>query len=509
MQKVIKHVRYSTLTKWWCISLVCISSFSLAQVEQTDRFEVPVNDFSSSYEVTSLKANGLLLHRLISVTGLNEFEIIKFDTAFKQSWRGSIPLENDFRIVHKKMFENNFYVFARGNSYYDFLLLQIDQETGSYTQYKMRNYIPFVPTEFQINSKLAIVGGYYNNVPIVVLFDFELLRLKVLPGLFSEIGELAQIKVHADNTFDILLCARYYNREKTIWIKSYTPEGDFITQKVLPTNGNKSLLFGRINQSVDEMKIVAGVYGNRNSEYSKGIFIASIDPFGESQVKYYNFADLENFFSYMKVKRQRRIKDRIEKRKMKGKENRFNYRLLVHELIPYKNQFILLGEAFYPKYKSIDRSGFFSRPGYGFAGNSELIFDGYRYTHATILAFDALGKLQWDNTFEINDVKTFNLEQFVKLKTDKDRITLLYLFDNKLRSKVISGNNVIENKYTEPIKTLLAGDVVNDDLTLLNKLEYWYDDYLYAYGIQNLTNTNQIGGQSERSVFFINKLKCK
>jgi hypothetical protein len=481
----------------------------LAQIEQTNRLEVSINNYSSNYEVTSLQTNGLLLHRLSSTTVLNEFEIIKFDTAFKQSWRGVIPLEADFKITHKKMFKNNFYVFAKGNSYYDFLLLQIDQETGKYTQYKMRNYIPFVPTEFQINSKLAIIGGYYNNVPIVVLFDFESLRLKVLPGLFSEIGELAQIKVHADNTFDILLCARYYNREKTIWIKSYTPEGDFITQKVLPTYGNKSLLFGRINQSVDEMKIVAGVYGNRNSEYSKGIFIASIDPFGESQVKYYNFADLENFFSYMKVKRQRRIKDRIEKRKMKGKESRFNYRLLVHELIPYKNQFILLGEAFYPKYKSVDRSGFFSRPGYGYAGSTELIFDGYRYTHATILAFDPLGKLQWDNTFEINDVKTFNLDQFVKLKTDKDRITLLYLFDNKLRSKVISGNNVIENKYTEPIKTLQEGDVVTDDLTLLNKLEYWYGDYLYAYGIQNLTNTNQIGGQSERSVFFINKLKCR
>ena len=501
-----------TSIRLWCISLVFAPACTLAQIEQTDRFELTVNNASSSFEVTSLQEDGLLLHRVNDFNEGQEFEIVKFDTIFKQIWRGVIPFEKDFTITHKTFFEKNLYVLARGKSYYDFIIIKIEQETGRYTKYKLSNYIPFVPNDFQVNGRLGIIGGYFNKVPIVILFDFELLRLKILPGLFSEIGELAQIKIHANGTFDILLCARYFNREKTIWIKSYTPEGDFITQKVLPTDGNKSLLFGRINQSVDDTKIVAGVYGNRNSDYSKGIFVAAIDPFGDSQVKYYNFADLENFFGYMKINRQRRIKDRIEKRKNKGKENRFNYRILVHELVPYQDQFILLGEAFYPKYKSVDRSissGFFTRPGYGYASNSELIFDGYRYTHASVLAFDTNGKLQWDNTFEINDVKTFNLEQFVKIKTDTERITLLYLFDNKLRSKVIAGKNVVEGKNTEPIKTLIEGEVVANNVSVLNKLEYWYGDYLFAYGVQNLTNTKQIGGQAERSVFFINKLKCR
>lgn len=502
-------MKYSTLTKLWCISWVLSSASAFAQIEQTDRFEVPIDDFSSGYEVTSLFQDGLMLHRMVSNGAAHNFEIIKFDTLFQQNWRGAIPLDKNFTITHKKFFEDNLYLLAKGNTYYDFLLIKLEKETGSYIQYKLRNYIPFIPSEFQVNGKLAIIGGYFNRVPIVVLFDFESLRLKILPGLFSEIGELAQIKIYEDKTFDILLCARYFNREKTIWIKSYTPEGDFITQQVLPTDGNKSLLFGRINQSLGDVKIVAGVYGNRNSEYSKGVFVASIYPFVDSQVKYYNFADLENFFSYMKINRQKRIRDRIEKRKGKGKENRFNYRLLVHELLPYKDQFILLGEAFYPKYRSVDRSGFFTRPGYGYSSNSELVFDGYRYTHSTILAFDANGKLQWDNTFEINDVKTFNLEQFVKIKESKEKITLLYLFNNTLRSKVIAGRSVVENKSIEPIKTLMEGDVVNNDLTILNKLEYWYGDYLFAYGIQNLTNTKQIGGQSERTVFFINKLKCR
>lgn len=500
------------LIKWLFISLLGIVVPTTAQVIQTDRFEIPLTDNATSYEVTSLQEEGLLLHRRTPGALQDQFEIAKYDTAYTEKWHGSIPIDDNFVITHKRFYESTFYVLLRGLNYYDFQLIVLNVSTGTYSKYELRNYIPFIPSAFEVNDRAAIIGGYFNRVPIVILFDFTSLRIKVLPGLFSEVGELAQIKMYEDNTFDVLLCARYFNREKTIWIKSYTPEGDFINQLVLPTEGNKSLLYGRILRTPDNMKVVAGVFGNRNSEYSKGIFVAAVDPFGDRQVRYYNFADLENFFSYMKEKRERRVKDRINRRKSKGKNNRFNYRLLVHELIPYQDQFILLGEAFYPKYKSVDRSsspGFFTRPGYGYGSGTDLVFDGYRYTHATLLGFHADGNLKWDNTFEINDVKTFNQEQFVKVKGLNDKLTLLYLFNNQLRTKVINGSKVLEGKSSEPLKTFLAGDQSSEKQTTLNKLEYWYDDYLFAYGVQNIVNTGQKGGQSQRSVFFINKLQSK
>lgn len=500
------------LIKWLFISLLCIVVPTTAQVIQTDRFEIPLTENATSYEVTSLEEEGLLLHRRVSGTLQDQFEIARLDTTYAEKWHGSIALDDNFIITHKRFHKSTLYVLLRGLNYYDFQLIVLDVNSGRYSRYDLRNYIPFIPSAFEVNDRAAIIGGYFNRVPIVILFDFTSLRIKVLPGLFSEVGELAQIKMYEDNTFDVLLCARYFNREKTIWIKSYTPEGDFINQLVLPTEGNKSLLYGRILRTPDNMKVVAGVFGNRNSEYSKGIFVAAVDPFGERQVRYYNFADLENFFSYMKEKRERRVKDRINRRKSRGKNNRFNYRLLVHELIPYQNQFILLGEAFYPKYKSVDRGsspGFFTRPGYGYGNGTDLVFDGYRYTHATLLGFHADGNLEWDNTFEINDVKTFNQEQFVKVKGRDDKLTLLYLFNNQLRTKVINGNKVLEGKSSEPLKTFLAGDENSEKQTTFNKLEYWYDDYLIAYGVQDIVNTSQKGGQSQRSVFFINKLKSK
>jgi hypothetical protein len=505
-------VTFSMLIRFWFASLLLTAFFTKAQVAQIDRFEIPLTQDGAGFDVTSLYDKGILLHRRLTQGPIDNLEVVKYDTSFKESWRGFIGLNKNYSIAHKRYNNSRLHILLNHRNYYDFQIIVLEDSTGKYSQYDLHNYIPFLPTQFEVNDKGAIIGGYFNRVPIVIFFEYATLRLKVLPGLFSEVGELTQIKTYADNTFDVLLSARYFNREKTVWIKSYTPEGDFINQLVLPVQGNKSLLFGRSLQGPDYTKIIAGVYGNRNSEFSKGIFVASIDAFGNNQVNYYGFAELDNFFGYLKAKREQRIKMRIEKRKLKGKKKQFSFRLLVHEFIPYQNQFVLLGEVFYPRYTNVDRrygGGYFLAPGMGPNSSMDRIFDGYRYTHATILGFNANGKLAWDNTFEINDVKTFQQEQFVKIKPQQEQLTLLYLFNNQIRSKVIDRNKVVEGKSVEPIKTLFVGDKQEEGVDSINKLEYWYGEYLFAYGTQTLINTTERGDKITRNVFFVNKIKCQ
>ncbi|HPH45960.1 MAG TPA: hypothetical protein PKU83_03075, partial [Chryseolinea sp.] len=107
--------------------------------------------------------------------------------------------------------------------------------------------------------------------------------------------------------------------------------------------------------------------------------------------------------------------------------------------------------------------------------------------------------------FEINDVRTFTLEQFVKLEVQEDKIALLYLFDNELRTKIIKGNKVLEGKISEPIDTKITNDVVGKDSGDVNRLDYWYTQYFYAYGIQEISNPTF----GKRRVFFINKVSYK
>lgn len=487
-----------------------LSLTGIGQVIQPDRIEIPLLRNEPGYEIAPMAENGLFLYRNVSVNDNRLIELVKLDTTFAKQWQGYLNHDKAFELIGKRHLDKQLHLLLRHIDIRrkDMIVFRVSEEDGTYQQHAIKNYVPFVPTEFQVSKTAAIIGGYYNNVPVVLYYSFETLKSKVVPGLLNEAGELTQIEVHDDGGFNILISAFTPAGQRTIWIKQYDPDGNLLFQMPLKTDANKHLLFGRSIFTGNASQLIAGTYGNRRSEFSKGLFLASIDPSGYQQIRYYNYGDLENFFKFLKVKREKRIKDRIERRRQKGKNVRFNYRFIIHEIVPYKNQFVLVGEAFYPKYVSVDprfSPGFFYYgPSPGSLASAGRVFDGFRYTHAVVMGFDSQGNVLWDNTFEINDVKTFTLEQFVKLEMQPDKIALLYLFDNQIRSKIIEGNEVIEGKTVEPIRTLAEGEKILRDRqnAAKSRLNYWYKDYFYAYGIQHLAN----GPQGERTVFYVNKV---
>ena len=495
----------STLCKALVFSLFLFhSSFSLGQIGQTTRYELALGSDPGNYEVLAVGIHGLVLNRRLSHATEDRIEIIKLDTAFQENWHGYIPIDSKLMLLTRRVSGNNLFLLFKNQvaKQKNFILYTIHLETGTFQISEVRNIIPFSVIEFQVTDNAAIIGGYFNLVPVVVYFSFHDYRTKVLPGLFNESGELTQIKTYPDNTFDVLISARTQAGIKTIWIKNYDAEGNLIRNIPLQTEPSKHLIFARAIKMADDTQLVAGVYGQRMSAYSKGIFISRIDPNGLQRIQYYNYGDLGNFFKYMKAKREQRVKERIQRRKIRGKKIRFNYRFMVHEIVAHNDQYVMLGEAFYPEYTSVDRSYGRSFFGPSYYSNSIIrdgrVFDGYRYTHAVVIGFNQDGEVIWDNSFEINDVKTFTLEQFVKLEIDEDKISLLYLYENALRTKVIQKNEVLEGKTIERLKTTTSGV----ERTITTKLDYWYPDTFFASG----TTERFDPGKNLQRIFFINKI---
>ncbi|RAV99803.1 hypothetical protein [Pseudochryseolinea flava] len=493
---------------FFCFALITSLSLS-GQVKQSARLELPLYQGESKFEIVPSSNRGLYLYRWISTDQADALELIKLDTAFSVIWRGFLPLDQHLKFLSLKVARDNFYVLFRRENQgrNNFSLYAIEGRTGNFIRHDIKNYITFTPLEFQVTDSAALMAGYFNRVPVVTHFDFRSNRSKILPGLLNEIGELTQVKTNDDGSFNVLIAARNYAGQKTIWIKTYDPSGKLLSNIPLESEDNKTLIFARSLKMENNVQIVAGVFGAQRSDYSRGFFMASIDPSsGMQQIRYYNFHELQNFFKYMKAKREIRVKKRIERRKIKGKRIKFNYRFLVHELVPHNGQFILLGEAFYPHYITADRSGFGFFSPYAYSGAQQLrdgrIFDGYYYTHAVVMGFDVNGDIIWDNSFEINDVKTYTLEQFVRLEIQDDKIVLLYLYENELRTKIIEGNNVVEGKTIEPLTTSSEMDEILKEDHEKGDLNYWYQSFFYAAGIQEINNP-KLG---RRRVFYVNKI---
>lgn len=491
------------------IALLLISFTSFGQIDQQARFEILLseNDINEDYAVSSISEQGVLIYRRVFGKREDQLELIKVDTTLKENWRGYITLQKNLRVSHIKVTDEIVFILLKSATYItgDFQVLAIRAIDGNYKVYTIKNLIPFNPTEFVVTSYGMMLGGYFNYRPLVLHFNFQTERSKILPGLFNEQGELTQIKSYENGFVDVIISAKNYDRKKCLWIRNYDAEADLVKTTVLEPEANKNLIFGRSVKMPNDEQVVAGVYGNKNMDYSRGIFVADINPYGEYNINYYNFSDLQNFFSYMKVRKEKRVKERIERRKIKGKKIKFNYRLLVQEVVPYGNQFIMLGEAFYPKYTFASATN----SGYASYGNglmrTDRVFDGYQYTHAIVIGFDKQGKLKWDNSFEINDVKTFDLQQYVKIAPSDTQISLLYFHDNLIRTKIIKDNQVLEGKTADPLKSRFDTDLIKKNDTKTSKLDYWYPQHFFASGIQKVRN--QQAEELYRKVFFINKIK--
>lgn len=503
------------MSKYLYLSIfIVLSVSSLAQLQQPNRYEILQGREEESRNLLTCDKSGILLWRTLEIPTsrdslLLELEVI--DTTFTSSWRKNYLMDANLNFIAQKYFDGKAYLLF-GNytpTTRNLVLIEVEALTSYTKVHIIKNIIPFTYFGMEVTGEAVIIGGYFNYRPLVLLFDFEERIPRILPGLFNDKTQLVQMQVNENKTIDVILQGKNAEKVNTLFINTFDAEARLLKVVELEATKRKALLFGRSKSLDGPAQLVAGVYGKRNSEYSRGIFMANINQFGENRIKYYNYAEFENFFNYMRAKREERVKRRIERKKIKNKKIRFNYRLLVHDLIEHNDQFILLGEAFYPQYKNVQNSSGVFSPVWSvnrgmFSYNR--IFEGYRYTHAVVIGFDKQGNVLWDNSFEIKDVLSPNLDQYVHANIGDDKINLLYVFDDNILSKVISGNEVLEGKELFDVRLQYEEDRVGENDTRIRGLQRWYDDIFVTYGTQRVKNLRQQGVDLNRDVFFINKI---
>ena len=491
------------------------ATHAFSQVEQPDRFEVEIKGYDNYFDIINGEENGLLLVREIDERnrqGDPMFEFLSLDSSLHLAWKKEMYISRFFEYRGFDYFDAAYYLLFKNikGSSKDLKIIKLDIAKGDTTHYKVTNLIPIELSEFEMTQDAALIGGYFNYNPFVIHYDLRNEKSKVLPGIYQNRSELIQLKVDdVSGTFVVVTTQKTYDKRNTLSVKTYDFNGDLVGNTLLEPDIDKGLVNGQAADFGLDISLMGGTYSNKRSTYSRGLFLASVRNDGEQEIKYYNFGDLDNFFNYMKARRRNRISKKIERKKVNGKKAKFNYRFLIHEIIEEGDQYIMLGEAYYPKYSSSGYSNFNSYAGLGLPNNYGMYFIGYRYTHAVVIGFDKKGNILWDNSFEIDDVLSFNLDQYVHADTRDGSIVLLYLYDNQIRSKIIQGSEVIEGKSFDQIKLAFDDDIVKEDDSEIEKLELWYGNNYFAYGEQHIKNMKDAGVKLNRRVFYVNKVRYK
>ncbi len=488
-----------------------------AQLVQPNRVEYELNDYDDYFTVISAKKNGLFMVREVDDKGpprTRSWQVIKLDTALNENWNNIYLIDAEYDFAGYEYRNNTGYLlFKSPNVSNDKMyVIVIDLATGRADQNEINYVFPLNLTEFTVTGNAAILGGYVNYMPAVIHYDLTSKKVKVLPGIYNNRSELIDIDVDEDtNIFNILVTEKTYDKRNTLAIKTFDKNGTLLQNRTLETNGSNNIIFGKSTQFNAQEQFIAGTYSNNKSSYSSGIFIAKLDKTGNQDITYISYGDLKNFFSYMKAKREARVRDRINRRKIMGKKVKFRYRLLVHEIVEKDDTYILFGEAFFPKYNNASITSFTQGPYFPRGRNSpdNYAFSGYKYTHAVVVAFNKKGKVLWDNSFEINDVTSYSLEQFVNASIEEKRVILLYLYENVIRSKLIYKEEILEGKTFDEIKMTFEDDVAKNNDYETGGLALWFNNYFYAYGVQRIKNLGDKGVKINRKVFYLSKITYK
>ncbi|SMG17475.1 hypothetical protein SAMN05661096_00958 [Marivirga sericea] len=496
--------------------ILILNGFSVyGQISQPLRYEIEIDNFNDEYYIISAKEDGLFLFKeMDEKTENNEsiWEIIRLDTSLQVINKSEVIIDKRFSLKGYSYDNEKFVMlFQEGYEYAeDMLFLTFSVNSDTFKSYVYENVVPINLTEFEVKNDAVVFGGNVNMRTVVMMYNFTAKRGVVLPGFYNDRSKLLQIVTKTeDDWVRIITSDRLPDKRYGITVRAFSTMGESIFTESLEANEGLSLTDGRVINSSEGGNLLAGTYSiKRRTETSRGIYVADIERQSQDKIRYYNYANLENFFNYMREGRKNRVMKRIARKKVKGKRLKFSYRLFVQDIVKQGDQNILIGEAYFPTYTNRTSGYGYSSYTYDavFNNMSTQRFDGYKYTHAVIIAFDDDGKLLWDNSFEINDLKSFQLEEHVHLAFLENEIVMLYLFNQELKIKVIKGREIIEGKFTESLKLMHESDEMKSNNEELEGLKQWYGNNFYAFGVNRVKNLKDENIKLNRKVFFINKI---
>jgi len=474
-----------------------------AQLERTLRLELPVNpNTEESYDVMPLGERGVLVsvhHNDYYSSAPLRFSFRRLDANLKELWTTDYKIESYFEPVRSFLSDHYaFWLFVETGSE-KITVLRLNLEDGHTEVYRGKMLAQMEVLQFKVLDNIAYIGGNYRNRPMVVAFSFFDQSAKVLPGLYVNHIQLNNIEVDAQRRLVHVMIDATQQRNCDFSILTYNYEGRLL--RTLNLNGQKhSIISGKLLPLNEEESLLIGNYSLDCTPYSQGIYVSRVKA-GDTEptgTRYINFSELQNFFNYLKPRQQQKMLDKISRRQKEGKDVKFRYRLLVHDLIPTDDGLVLLAEVYYPQYKGSSSSFLFAN-----GRTFDRSQDGYRYTHAFLCSFDQQGNLVWDNSVSIPDLTSYKLHPMVQVSRQGERLVVGFPQNGEIKTEVLERGKIVGERQHYSLKEDLSEN--EKIVTAENEhLEAWYGQHFLACGFQKISNQKTAG--PPRQVFYLNKL---
>lgn len=482
--------------------LLCLISFAsepLLGQEQSQpvRIQLPFTS-ETQVEVFALPDSSLLLYskKYESWGSKATFRLDKFDTQLETVWSKSLNIPSECEYL-QHFIEAPYIYFAfsgKKQDEYKFLRLNIYTGDATLTEKVFENIGSIYEYGVIADKHFMIAHSNKDGNPLLFYFDAYSKDPQILPTIYDDRSSFSDLLIDTENRQIDVVLTESNKRISRLQVKSFDVHGKLLSNHFILQRGNMSLLNAEISPGDSTTKLLFGTYGTRDIRYGQGFFVADVTS-GLVNADFYSILELQNFYKYMKPRREKRVRAREAARLRAGKEPLNHFRLLLHDLMPTPNGYILAAEVYYPQ----SRSG--NSLGPQILSASPRYEDGYRRSHLVVLVFDKSGQLLWDNNFSLDGIVTPTLTHAVEIAytTDK-RIIIAYPEENKIVYRILK-NEVYEDEHTE-IELLSSKEDKKMKSTNGPGVIRWYGSHFAAFGFTE--NTGR--GLTTEEVFYLNKI---
>ena len=520
--------------------LVIIQSFVFSQDErdrlilQTARFEKEQKFSDDDFSIISLKEDGIALIRGDNKykSGNRSWELIILDNELKERYNLILEVDQRKNLIGYEQTAGYLYLLYKpgDNQKVTLDLISIRLNDATIERYEIETELTLQLTHFIKVVDNIIIGGYVNTEPTVLLYSLTENNTRVLPGFFQNQTELVDLRPNQNQTFNIILLDRNDRNQQKLIFRTFDATGKELLEDTSPVEEDYFLQTAISSSLIREDLIVLGTWGTRNSKQSLGFYALSIDPFKEQKLRFTAFGELDQYLNYQTEKRATKIKERTSDLLKQKRLPDFTNYVMPYRIEELSNGFILFAETYNPS-STLNRypanspyaytpypyySPFWGYyPGtynrmynpyyYGYGNNMRNDSDEIKAVQSVVVAFNAEGKVIWDYSLKLEDIRSNSLEQFADCYVDNNEIYILYKKESDLIGKIITLDSGDAEDIKEKISVLAPGDEIRSENKAIGQVRHWYGKHFYVWGQHSISNKAK-RSDGNRQVYYINKI---
>ncbi len=517
--------------------------------------EFDTKESEGGYRTLSLGSDGLVVYydTKDGKKNVNTYEFVKFDKDLNQEYTINYTLPEKVQII--QIVENLGKVYfltakaskslVAGSFLEKYTLVRFDPMEKKFTTYdgdfpvggaylkeiKVVNDIAYMslakgysPTTISLMTCLnmctcmlptifGITKPYKSNSELIV-HNMQTKAKKLSQfGYDKKKGGVYTLSMSVDDSTGVatLLLAAKATKNLQVWTKdveSTGKAGKDITLKLPPdkiindvkltTIDDKKYFFGQYIPVKKQVTI--GLGGLSAGNGVAGVFFGVAGDKGLEKTIFTPYSKIKGFKAPLSSQEARMLK----KGAKKGNSD-VGINLMVHFGAPliYNDEIITIGEVYYATYRTEVTTTYQNGRA---VTTTRQVFDGYAFSNILVLAYNTKGELVWNNSIPYTRSKSFVIRDRVKANLEEDgSVRIVYNNGFTIFSTLIDGDKVVEGK-----KVSIGGNKKGDKVKYTlgdGNVEYWYDDYYTATGIQEIKNKQLKGKDKKRNVFYIRRVE--